>query len=256
MKTPLPFQEGEGWEYGLQKHVFQPRGIKEMSMIPSHEVRKKLTFMNNRGPDGTLGPRDHSLRAPLIVDLDNEADVGRIFNSGGAGIFAKPQEYCSEYPENFIKRHPLTLVSEILAVLLNDGTCPKTGSQLLRGETVKEMFTNQIPQFPSYSRQGIPAAKPDLTNPIPEMYAVSGDPPQGWGLMFMLGNGGATGRSTGTAHWAGLPNLWWWAGREKGVAGMVCTQILPFKDVNVLGLWVAVESEVYKALGDGSRITT
>jgi CubicO group peptidase (beta-lactamase class C family) len=133
-------------------------------------------------------------------------------------------------------------------VLLNDGTCPKTGSKLLLKETVDEMFSNQIPQFPNYSRQGIPAAKPGLTNPIAELYPVPGDPPQGWGLTFMLSSGGATGRSNGTGHWAGLPNLWWWADREKGVAGIVCTQILPFADAGVLALWGAVEAEIYKAL--------
>ena len=119
---------------------------------------------------------------------------------------------------------------------------------MLRKETVDEMFSNQIPQFPNFGRQGIPAAKPDLTNPIPELYPVSGDPPQGWGLTFMLSNGGATGRSKGTVQWAGLPNLWWWADREKGIAGIVCTQILPFADAAVLGLWVTVEAEIYKAL--------
>lgn len=135
-------------------------------------------------------------------------------------------------------------------MLLNDGTCPRTGSKLLRKETVDEMFSNQIPRFPNYSRQSIPDAKPDLTNPIPELYPVAGNPPQGWGLTFMLSNGGATGRSNSTGHWAGLANLWWWADREKGVAGIVCTQILPFADAKVLGLWGAVEAEIYKALGE------
>lgn len=120
--------------------------------------------------------------------------------------------------------------------------------QLLRKETVDEMFRNQIPNFPNASRQPIPAAKPDLTNPISELYPVAGNPPQGWGLTFMLANGGATGRSKTTGHWAGLANLWWWCDRENGVAGLVCTQILPFADANVLGLWVGIEAEVYKAL--------
>lgn len=137
-------------------------------------------------------------------------------------------------------------------MLLNDGTCPRTGVQLLRKETVDEMFRNQIPNFPNASRQSIPAAKPDLTNPIGELYPVAGNPPQGWGLTFMLSNGGATGRSKTTGHWAGLANLWWWCDRENGVAGLVCTQILPFADAKVLGLWVGIEAEVYKALG-GSK---
>lgn len=110
------------------------------------------------------------------------------------------------------------------------------------------MFKNQIPEFPNFARQGIPAAKPDLTNAIPEIYPVPGNGPQGWGLTFMLTGAGATGRSASTGFWAGLPNLWWWCDREKGVGGIVCSQILPFADAKVLGLWVEIESMVYKAL--------
>lgn len=80
----------------LQKNVFLPLGIKDMSMIPSEDMRQRLAYMNNRNPDGTLRPRDHLLRAPLVADLKNDAEVARVFNSGGAGIFAKPQEYCSK----------------------------------------------------------------------------------------------------------------------------------------------------------------
>lgn len=109
------------------------------------------------------------------------------------------------------------------------------------------MFRNQIPEFPQFGTQGIPDSKADLTNPIPVLYPPPPTGGQGWGLTFML-TGGATGRSTGTGHWAGLPNLWWWCDREKGVGGMVCTQVLPFADAKVLGLWVDIEAEVYKAL--------
>jgi CubicO group peptidase (beta-lactamase class C family) len=134
-----------------------------------------------------------------------------------------------------------------LAVLLNDGTCPRTGVQLLKKTTVDEMFTNQIPQFPQFGRQGIAAAKPLITNPITDMYPMPGNPPQGWGLSFML-NGGQTGRSDSTAWWAGVANLFWWADREKGVGGMVCSQILPFGDARVQGLWVELEMGVYRGL--------
>lgn len=80
-------------------------------MIPSHDMRQRLAYMNHRNPDGTLSPRDHLLRAPLVVDLENDTEVARVFNSGGAGIFAKPQEYCSEsrvVPRNLSRFHTLT----------------------------------------------------------------------------------------------------------------------------------------------------
>lgn len=139
----------------------------------------------------------------------------------------------------------------VLAVLLNDGTCPRTGAKLLEKLTVDEMFTNQIPKFPQFGRQGIPASKPGLTHPLPDLYPSPGNPPQGWGLSFML-NGGQTGRSETTGWWAGLANLFWWVDREKGVGGMVCTQILPFGDPRVLGLWVEVEAGVYQGLNSAT----
>lgn len=57
----------------------------------------------------------------------------------GAGCFAKPAEYV-----------------QVLATLLNDGKSPKTGAQILKPETVKEMFENQIKQHPDFARAGIP----------------------------------------------------------------------------------------------------
>lgn len=89
---------------------------------------------------------------------------------------------------------------EILAVLLNQGKSPTTGATILQPHTVAEMFKNQIPQFPNFGRQGMAAAKPDLLNAAPDFYPVADNAPQGWGLTFMLSNGGPTGRSKSTAH--------------------------------------------------------
>lgn len=79
----------------MQKNIFQPLGLTEMSMIPNKEMRSKLAYMHQREKDGKLRPRDHLQRVPIVVDLTDEKKVGEIFNSGGAGMFARPQEYCS-----------------------------------------------------------------------------------------------------------------------------------------------------------------
>lgn len=81
----------------LQKNVFQALGIKDMSMIPNQDMRQRMAYMNHRDGDGKLRHRDHLLRAPLVVDLNNKSEVDRVFNSGGAGMYAKPQDYCSTY---------------------------------------------------------------------------------------------------------------------------------------------------------------
>lgn len=52
--------------------------------------------MHHRDKDGVLSPRDHLQRLPLVIDPNDESEVARLFNSGGAGMFAKPQEYARE----------------------------------------------------------------------------------------------------------------------------------------------------------------
>lgn len=103
--------------------------------------------------------------------------------------------------------------------------------------------------MPNLARKHYPAAKPDLVAAVDEFFPQPPDQPQGWGLTFMITpHPSATGRGANAVHWAGLPNLWWWLDREKGVAGMVCTQIMPSSDARVGDLIGAVESAVYRHL--------
>lgn len=74
-------------------------------MIPNEDMRSRLAFMNARDHDGTLRPRDHLQRAPIYTDLSDKAKVDEIFHSGGAGMFAKPSEYCSMYSLLFLYLH-------------------------------------------------------------------------------------------------------------------------------------------------------
>lgn len=97
---PLVFQPGEGWEYGVgidwagialerttglslneycTRNIFEPLGLKNISMFPSEDMKKRLAFMNHRKPDGSLIGRDHLLRKPLLVDLSK---VNNVLNSG------------------------------------------------------------------------------------------------------------------------------------------------------------------------------
>lgn len=208
---PLVHQPGETWEYGIgidwagivleratgvklndwiQQQIMQPLGLHNINMFPTPAMKKELAYMHQRwSSGGGAEERDHIYREPLLAETEEQK--ARIFHSGGAGAFARPTEYC-----------------QVLSALLNDGTSPKTSKQILKPETVKEMFENQIPQHPHFSRVGIPAGKSEQTNPIPELYPQEGNPPQGWGLSFMLTiEPGATGRGRNTAWWAGIANL-------------------------------------------------
>ncbi|PGH17761.1 hypothetical protein AJ79_00902 [Helicocarpus griseus UAMH5409] len=247
---PLIFQPGEGFEYGVgidwagivveritgillndyfHKYIFEPLGLKNITMLPPAEMKAKLAYMHSRNPDGTLTQRDHLLRWPLLAK--NKEETKGMLNSGGAGCFANPQDYL-----------------DILTTLLNDGVSPKTGQRILAKSTVDQMFENQIPQMPHFGRDcTLSNAKPDLVNTIPDIYPVPNKEPQGWGLSFMITRS-ETGRSEKSGFWAGIANLFWWCDREHGIAGLICTQILPFGDPKLFGLWLDVEKKVYDSL--------
>lgn len=109
------------------------------------------------------------------------------------------------------------------------------------------MFSDQIGNLPPLSEKYMPNSKAELANSATGLHPTVAGDRQGWGLTFML-SGGPTGRSMKTAQWSGLPNIFWWCDRENGVAGMICTQIMPFGDGEVFQLYQDVEAEVYKGL--------
>jgi len=69
-------------------------------------MKANLAYMNQRSPDGQLSGRDHLLRRPLSVE--SAEHIKSCFNSGGAGCFAKPQEYTREL--NFLVMHGLAAI--------------------------------------------------------------------------------------------------------------------------------------------------
>ncbi|KAF2198081.1 beta-lactamase [Delitschia confertaspora ATCC 74209] len=251
LESPLVNQPGRIWEYGInidwaglilerltglklndymQANIFQPAGINHVTMFPTPEMRQNLAYMHQRDPDGTLKERDHIFRRALRAE--SEEEKGRIFNSGGGGLWGRVGEY-----------------GKIMSILLNDGKSPQTGAQILQSETVKMMWENQIPEHPDFSRNGPPPPNPLLANHAEEMYPQEGRPPQGWGLsMHLTLAPGATGRGENTGWWCGLANLFWWVDKERGVGGVLASQVLPFGDPKVAPVWGAVEREVYNGL--------
>ena len=127
-------------------------------------------------------PYDHLRRRVLVV---SESEKKEIFCGGGHGLFSKPTEYC-----------------KILVALLNGGTSPKTNKSILTPQSVETLLENQIPHLPNFARKAIPAAKPDQTNPIPEIYPQPHDQPQGWCFGgFQTIHPAPTGRGKNGVQW-------------------------------------------------------
>lgn len=140
---PLVHHPGENWEYGIgidwagivlqratgiglndwiQKNIMQPLNLDAVNMFPTDDMKKNLAYMHQRWPGSQASEeRDHMYRQPIVAETEHEKK--HIFHSGGAGAFAKPAQYV-----------------QVLAVLLNDGKSPTTGAQILKPETVDEMF--------------------------------------------------------------------------------------------------------------------
>ena len=76
----------------FQKNIFQPLDIQNINMFPSQQMKDRLAYMHAKRGDGSIHVRDHLNRAPLVAEGADE--IGKIYNSAGAGCFARPEEYC------------------------------------------------------------------------------------------------------------------------------------------------------------------
>ncbi|KAH9238188.1 hypothetical protein K456DRAFT_1747779 [Colletotrichum gloeosporioides 23] len=255
INRPLVNQPGETFQYGtsmdwagiivkratgvsletyFQENIFGPLDITSITFQPSEESKSRLAHMHKRDVDGGFYEIDHIYRKPLVVKIQEEKD--NLLCAGGHGCFGKPAEF-----------------SRIIALLLNDGQDARTKAQLLRPETIDEMFTDQISDKPRYSNKFIPVSKPTLARPTP-LTAMPEDHTEGWGLSFSISHHpSSTGRPAGAASWEGLANLYWFADRKNKLGGIIATQIAPYGDPYVLECSDKVETEIYKIIA--SRTT-
>ncbi|KAJ4366624.1 GPI transamidase component [Ascochyta clinopodiicola] len=254
LDSRLVNQPGSIWEYGINldwagivleritgqrlgdyfaEHIFAPLDVdtKGATMFPPSSTHSNLAVIHQRDPtSGEIKERDHFYGAPLKQDTTEKQSA--FFQSGGAGLFAKPKEYI-----------------KILAAILNEGTSPTTGKQVLKPESVQLFWENQIPNQPDFARGGPPPANPELANASPEVYPQPGNPPQGWTYAgFLTIEAGPSGRGANTIWWMGLANCFWWIDRERGVAGFLAGQVLPNGDPKVIPAWFMCEKTIYDNL--------
>ncbi|KAK5016820.1 hypothetical protein LTR16_002678 [Cryomyces antarcticus] len=109
-KQPLIHQPGATFSYGVnidfvgllvertsglklnayvQRNIFNPLGIKDISFVPPKEMRDRLARQHYRGADGVLQEGDH-LYSFALKDDDS------VFHSGGGGCFGSVEEYLSK----------------------------------------------------------------------------------------------------------------------------------------------------------------
>jgi methyl acetate hydrolase len=226
LKAPLLFDPGLRWEYGIstdwlgrlvervsgqsleayfREKIFDPLAMHDTFYNVPAEKRARVLAIYQRGADGTL------TRQPPPPTQTVE------FFSGGGGLFSTAADY-------------MTFIRALLAGgQLN-------GRRILSTESVTAMERNQI---------GALELRP-IDSLIPQMI-VNGAVLPGSIDKFGLGvaintKPSASGRGANTMTWAGLFNTFFWIDREKQVAAVLMSQMLPF-----------LEPEAHKLLADFDR---
>lgn len=230
LMTPLVCDPGDEWAYGtsidwvgqaveavagqslegyFQEWITGPLGMAATAFAISPQMRARLAGMHARQPDGTL--------APIAFEFPQSPE----FLMGGGGLYATAGDYLC-----------------FLRMLMNGGTL--NGQQVLRRETVAEIHRNQIGALTvTKLKTAVPAASNDAEY-FPGMTKK-------WGLAYMItAEDAPTGRSGGSGAWAGMFNTYYWLDPTRTVAGVLCTQVLPFADARVLDLFTAFETALYE----------
>ena len=230
LTTPLLFDPGERWNYGInidwvgkmleavsgqrlgaymQAHIFEPLGMRSTGFKITPDMRSRLAKIHQRDDTGQLAP------------IDMEVPQAPEFDMGGGGLYSTVGDYV-----------------KFIHMILNKGMAH--GQQLLKPEAVELMSTNQMGDCRVCA---LTTAMPTLSNHAEFFPGM----PKTWGLTFMINTEPApTGRSAGSLGWAGLANSYYWIDPIKGIGGAYATQILPFADVKSLPLYDAFETAVYQ----------
>ena len=232
LTTPLLFDPGEGWEYGinidwagkmveaasgqkldayLQSNVLGPLGMKDTSFKLSPSQRERLASVHQRDDKGVL--------AAIEFALPEEPE----FLMGGGGLNGTAPDYLA-----------------FTQMILHGGRF--NGAQVLRPETVDQMAQNHIGALEIGPMK---TAMPGLSHDVELFPGMS----KKWGLSFLINTAQSpTGRSAGSLAWAGLANTYFWIDRRKQVSGVFLSQVLPFFDPTAIDLLTKFETEVYRAL--------
>ncbi|MGQ9549885.1 MAG: serine hydrolase domain-containing protein [Roseiflexus sp.] len=233
LKTPLLFDPGERWEYGIgidfaglaveavsgkklsaymQDHLLGPLGMHDTAFQIRPDMRARLATIHARGEDGTL--------VPITFELPQDTE----FDLGGGGLYGTAGDY-----------------ARFVRMVLNRGELD--GVRVLGAETVDLMCQNAIGNLRVTPMKTV---MPQFSNDAEFFPGL----PKGWGLTWQVNlEPASTGRSADSLQWAGLANSYFWIDPARGIGGVYITQITPFADVKSLPLFEAFETEVYRALG-------
>jgi len=230
---PLLFDPGTQWIYGdsigvlgriveklsgqtledyFRERILGPLKMTDTSFnVPEAKQARRVTVHSREG-----GRAD----APLIERPNQPQRAVTRFNGGG-GLFSTAGDYI-----------------RFERMILNGGTLD--GARILSADSVAAMRRNQI------GAVGVRALKTAF--PAMSMdFSFVDDGKDKWGLGFLITSAHAAGkRSAGSLSWGGINNTYFWIDPQRGVAGVILMQFLPFADTKALSVYDAFERGVYQ----------
>jgi len=227
LTTPLLFDPGERWEYGIgidwvgkaveavsgqrlgaymKAHIFNPLGMADTGFKLGESQAARRATVHTRGAAGLAATN-------IVTDQNPE------FEGGGGGLYATAGDYL-----------------KFARMILNGGMLD--GARVLQAETVAQMGRHAM---------GDVRARVMRTTDAGTTRDVAFTEGMQWGLSFMINpERSVTGRAAGSLAWAGLANSYYWIDPASGIAGVFLSQVMPFADPKVLALFHAFEAEAYK----------
>ena len=227
---PLLFEPGTRWQYGpstlwvgkiveavsrqtledyLQEHILRPLGMPDTSFNVPRGKQDRVPTVRLRQANGSLVERPQG-ELPVVKEF-----------RGDGGLYSTARDYM-----------------RFERMIVNDGELD--GRRLLAAETVRLMAQNNIGTLPVLAlKTAIPEQSRDFT--------IIDERSDRWGLGFLIRGRAAPGmRSPGSLSWGGIDNTYFWIDRQRGIAGVVLMQMLPFTDEKALAAADAFERGVYE----------
>jgi CubicO group peptidase (beta-lactamase class C family) len=231
LTAPLVHDPGTAFEYGLNVD-WLGRVVEAVSGEPlDGYVRGHIT--------GPLGMTDTS----FLLGDEQRANSIPIYLPGEGGGWVPSQIDWNQRPYWWAGGHGLySTPSDYLRfqrALLGGGALD--GVQILRQETVAQVFVNQIGDL--WVPEHIPTADPASS------YGYDPGPGHKWGLGLLLNTVARPGmRAAGSGSWAGLFNSHFWVDPATGVTAAIYSQFLPFLTPPSVRLYEEFERALYASL--------
>jgi CubicO group peptidase (beta-lactamase class C family) len=202
---------GEPLDVYLRTKIFAPLQMTDTGYsVPADKVARVVTV--------------HSRQNGKLVEAPNEPAQSTPVRGDG-GLYSTAHDY-----------------GRFVRMLLNGGSLD--GAKILSPQTVKAMGQNHIGTIFIRTQ---PDAMPARTRPFP---IGAGKDKFGLGFQITAADPKYAGfRSPGSLSWGGINNTHFWIDPDRGIAGIVLMQVLPFYDDACMGVLRGIEALVYRHLG-------